>query len=197
MNKIWIALSLLCLLYGLVTGRFEVMATSILSLPEEGLDLTVTLVFSACFWNGMMMIMYDSGLIDYLSLALSPLLNLIMPTLKDEKAKKYIATNIAANMFGLGFAATPAGLNGIKRLQEISPEEDKTVASDDMVTFLVLNTAGVTLIPTTVIAIRQAYGASNPTDFMIFGIIGTICSCIAGLIADRIFRNMNQRRKKK
>ena len=194
MNKIWVIISLFCLGYGLLTGRFTEMANSILSLPEEGLGLTVTLVFSACFWNGIMMIMYDSGLIDYLSIALSPLLNLIMPTLKDEKAKKYISTNIAANMFGLGFAATPAGLNGIKRLQEISSEEDKKVASDDMVTFLILNTAGVTLIPTTVIAIRQAYGSTNPTDFMIFGIIGTICSCIAGLIADRIYRLKNKRK---
>ena len=140
-----------------------------------------------------MMIMYDAGIIDYLAIALSPLLNLIMPTLKDEKAKKYISTNIAANMFGLGFAATPAGLNAIKRLQEISPEKDKTVASDDMVTFLILNTAGVTLIPTTVIALRQAYGATNPTDFMIYGIIGTVCSCIAGLVLDRIFRKKNNK----
>ena len=139
-----------------------------------------------------MMIMYDAGLINILSLALNPLLSLIMPTLKDEEAKNYISTNIAANMFGLGFAATPAGLNAIKRLQEISPEKDKTVASDDMVTFLILNTAGVTLIPTTVIAIRQAYGASNPTDFMIYGIIGTICSCVAGLIIDRIFRKKSK-----
>ena len=117
MNKIWISISLICLLYGLCTGRFEDMATSILSLPDEALSLTVTLVFSACFWNGIMMIMYDAGIIDYLSIALSPLLNLIMPTLKDEKAKKYISTNIAANMFGLGFAATPEGITNIEEKQ--------------------------------------------------------------------------------
>lgn len=193
MNKIWISISIICLVYGLLTGRFSDMANCILSLPEEALNLTITLVFSACFWNGIMMIMYDSGLIDIIALALNPLLNLIMPTLKDEKAKKYISTNIAANMFGLGFAATPAGLNGIKRLQEISPEKDKRVASDDMVTFLILNTAGVTLIPTTVIAIRQAYGALNPTDFMIYGIVGTLCSCLVGLIADRLFRKSKKR----
>ena len=193
MNKIWISISLICLVYGLFTGRFVDMANSILSLPDEALSLTVTLVFSACFWNGIMMIMYDAGIIDYLAIALSPLLNLIMPTLKDEKAKKYISTNIAANMFGLGFAATPAGLNAIKRLQEISPEKDKTVASDDMVTFLILNTAGVTLIPTTVIALRQAYGASNPTDFMIYGIIGTICSCVIGLLVDKFFRKTKKK----
>ena len=77
-------------------------------------------------------------------------------------------------------------------LQEIYPEKDKSIASDGW-HGNIFNTAGVTLIPTTVIAIRQAYGATNPTDFMIFGIIGTICSCIAGLIADRIFRIKNYR----
>ena len=192
MNKIWVILALVCIIYGLFTGRYEELSTAILSLPEEAMTLTITLIVSACFWNGIMMIMYDVGLIDIIAKALDPLLSLIMPTLKDEKAKNYISTNIAANMFGLGFAATPAGLNAIKRLQEISSEKDKTVASDDMVTFLILNTAGVTLIPTTVIAIRQAYGASNPTDFMIYGIIGTICSCVAGLLIDRIFRKKNK-----
>ena len=188
MNKIWVGISLICLAYGIITGRTNDIANVILSLPEDALSLTITLIVSACFWNGVMMIMYDVGLIDMLAKVLDPLLSFIMPSLKDEKAKKYISTNIAANMFGLGFAATPAGLNGIKRLKEISPEEDKSVASDDMVTFLILNTAGVTLIPTTVIAIRQAYGASDPTDFMIYGIIGTLCSCIAGLALDRIIR---------
>ena len=192
MNKIWVILALVCIIYGLFTGRYEELSNAILSLPEEAMTLTITLIVSACFWNGIMMIMYDIGLIDIIAKALDPLLSLIMPTLKDEKAKNYISTNIAANMFGLGFAATPAGLNAIKRLQEISSEKDKTVASDDMVTFLILNTAGVTLIPTTVIAIRQAYGASNPTDFMIYGIIGTICSCVAGLLIDRIFRKKNK-----
>ena len=192
MNKIWVILSLICIVYGLFTGRYEELADAILALPEEAISLTVTLIVSACFWNGIMMIMYDIGLIDIIASALDPLLSLIMPTLKDEKAKNYISTNIAANMFGLGFAATPAGLNAIKRLQEISPETDKSVASDDMVTFLILNTAGVTLIPTTVIAIRQSYGAVNPTDFMIYGIIGTICSCVAGLLIDRIFRKKSK-----
>ena len=193
MNKIWVILALVCIIYGLFTGRYEELSNAILSLPEEAMTLTITLIVSACFWNGIMMIMYDIGLIDIIAKALDPLLSLIMPTLKDEKAKNYISTNIAANMFGLGFAATPAGLNAIKRLQEISPETDKTVASDDMVTFLILNTAGVTLIPTTVIAIRQSYGASNPTYFMIYGLIGTICSCIAGLIVDRLYRRKNNK----
>lgn len=195
MNKIWIGIILIALCYGLTTGRYEEMAKGILALPLDGLSLVCNLVFSACFWNGIMMIMYDSGLINLLAYALEPILKLIMPGLKDKEAKKYISSNIAANMFGLGFAATPAGLKAIKRLKEISSEPDDT-ASNDMVTFLVLNTAGVTLIPTTVIAIRQSYGAVNPTDFMIYGIIGTICSCIAGLILDRFFRFRAERKKR-
>lgn len=162
MNKIWVIISLFCLIYGLITGRYEDISNSILALPLEGLKLTVTLVFSACFWNGMMMIMYDSGLIDYISLALSPLLNLIMPTLKDETAKKYISS--------------------------------KDISCNLLIAF---KPAGVTLIPTTVIAIRQAYGSVNPTDFMIYGIIGTLCSCIAGLILDRIYRCRNIKKNKK
>ena len=105
MNKIWISITIICLLYGLLTGRYEDIASTILSLPEEALNLSITLIVSACFWNGIMMIMYDAGLINILSLALNPLLSLIMPTLKDVEAKNYISTNIAANMFGLGFAA--------------------------------------------------------------------------------------------
>ena len=92
-----------------MTGRFETMSSAILSLPEEGLALVCTLVFSATFWSGIMMIMYDSGLIDGVAKALDPLLSKIMPNLKDKEAKKYISSNIAANIFGLGFAATPSG----------------------------------------------------------------------------------------
>ncbi len=109
MNKIFIGLIVICLSYGLITGRYEEMASAILSLPDEGLKLVCTLVFSATFWSGIMMIMYDSGLIDYIAKALDPLLSKIMPNLKDKEAKKYISSNIAANIFGLGFAATPGG----------------------------------------------------------------------------------------
>ena len=109
MNKIFVSIIFICLGYGLITGRYEELASSILSLPDEALKLVCTLVFSATFWSGIMMIMYDSGLIDGVAKALDPLLSKIMPNLKDKEAKKYISSNIAANIFGLGFAATPGG----------------------------------------------------------------------------------------
>lgn len=187
MNSIWGIIILISALYGLVTGRGVEMANEILKIPESTVSLGITIIGSAIFWSGIMKIMEDAGLIDSISKFLSPIMRKIMPKLKDQKALNYISTNMAANLFGLGFAATPSGLKGIKRLKEISPLPSD-VASDDMITFLVLNTAGVTLIPTSVLAIRQALGSKHPGDFMLIGLIGTVISCVVGLLADRIFR---------
>ena len=90
-------------------------------------------------------------------------------------------------MFGLGFAATPSGLNAMKRMKSLSKEKEG-VATDSMVTFLVLNTAGVTIIPTSVLAIRQMYGSSNPADFVLLGIFSTFMACVAGLWLDRVLK---------
>jgi spore maturation protein A len=134
-----------------------------------------------------MNIFKEVGIVDFISLAIRPIFKKIMPNLKDKEAIEYLSMNIAANMFGLGFAATPSGLKGIKRLKELSTMPEG-VASDEMITFLVLNTAGVTLIPTTVISIRKSYGSQNPTDFVLYAIISTLMACIFGLLADRVLR---------
>ena len=134
-----------------------------------------------------MYIFKEVEIIDFISLAIKPVFKLIMPNLKDKEAIEYLSMNIAANMFGLGFAATPSGLKGIKRLKEISTMPEG-VASNEMITFLVLNTAGVTLLPTTVISIRKSYGSTSPTDFVLYAIIGTMMSCVFGLLADKILR---------
>lgn len=194
MNRIWIGIIALCLGYGVITGRIEQLSSAILALPIKGFDLCITLVVSACFWTGMMNIMLEIGVIKWIAKALNPLLKLIMPNLKDEEAKNYISSNIAANMFGLGFAATPSGLKAMKRLKELSLEKEG-VASDEMITFLVLNTGGVTLIPVSVLSIRQEAGSSNPADFVFLAIISTLLACVAGLISDRIFRKINNKKK--
>ena len=175
------------LIYGMLTGRGNDLAEIILEIPKETLILSITVIGSAIMWSGFMKIMEDSGIISKLSKLLSPLMRVIFPKLKDEKALNYISTNISANLFGLGFAATPSGLLGMKRLSEIS-EVEKDVASDDMVTFLVLNTAGVTLVPTTVLALRDSLGSSNPADFMFIGLVGTLLSCVGGIVIERLLR---------
>lgn len=188
MNKLFVGIIILSLSYGLITGKYQELALSILSLPSSILSLVYTLVFNATFWSGIMNVMYDAGLINKISKLIDPFISLIMPNLKDQDAKDYIAMNISANIFELGFAATPAGLKAMKRLKTVSNESDPTVASDEMVTFLVLNTAGVTILPTTVMAIRYKYGSVNPADFLLLAFIGTLLSCIGGLLLDKLFR---------
>lgn len=187
MGKIWAFLIVIASVYAILTGRSEQLLDGILSIPNEAFSFLVIVISSTIFWTGFMYIFKEVGIIDFISLAIKPLFRLIMPSLKDKEAIDYLAMNITANMFGLGFAATPSGLKGIKRLKEISTMPEG-VASDEMITFLVLNTAGVTLLPTTVISIRKSYGSKTPTDFVLFAVISTLAACIFGLLADKLLR---------
>ena len=186
-GKIWGGIILIASVYAIIMGRVELLLDGILSIPDESFAFLLIVISSTVFWTGFMYIFKEVCIIDFISLAIKPLFRKIMPNLKDQEAIEYLSMNIAANMFGLGFAATPSGLKGIKRLKELSPMPEG-VASDEMITFLVLNTAGVTLIPTTVISIRKSFGSKTPTDFVLFAIISTLCACIFGLLADKILR---------
>ena len=187
MNKIWLIIICFSLIYGMFTGRGPELSNVILNVPKDAFELLITMITAACFWSGMMKVMESVGIVEFIAKKIRPLFKLIMPNLKDEQAINYVSMNIAANIFGLGYAATPSGLRAVKRMQELN-EGDKEEATDEMVTFLVLNTAGVTLIPTSVMAIRAALGSQNPADMLIFPIIATLLSCVAGLIADALFR---------
>lgn len=187
MSRIWVFISLMSLGYGIITGRVNDISNALLAVPEKAFSLVIVVVGAAAFWSGFMFIMQEVGMIGVLSKLLRPFMKLVFPKLHDKQALDYLSTNIAANMLGLGFAATPSGLKGIKRLKELSPLPEG-VASDDMITFLVLNTSGVTLIHTTVIAIRTSMGAQNPNDFMFLAIISTSLSTVAGILADKWIR---------
>lgn len=187
MNKIWLIIICFSLVYGLFTGRGAELSNVILNVPKESFNLLITMITAACFWSGMMKIMESVGIVEFIAKKIRPLFKLIMPNLKDEQALNCVSMNIAANIFGLGYAATPSGLKAVKRMQELN-DGDKSEATDEMVTFLVLNTAGVTLIPTSVMAIRASLGSANPADMLIYPIIATLLSCVSGLIADAYFR---------
>ena len=191
MNIIWISIFFISIIYGMFTGRVMDVSNAILNVPKETISLLITLVSSACFWNGMMSILTDVGFIRWLSIKIRPLFKLIMPRFKDEIALDYMSTNIVSNMLGLGYGATPSGLKAIKRMQELN-DNDKKEATYEMVTFLVLNTAGVTIIPTTVISIRSSLGSINPSDMILLPVIATFLSCVAGLISDYYFRSHNK-----
>lgn len=186
-SYIWLFLIAIGIIYSLLSGNIEVINNSILTNANEALDLILELLPIIVLWTGILKIAEKSGLLDKFASILRPLLSKLFPSVpKDNKALGYIASNIAANMMGLGSAATPAGLKAISELQKINDKKD--TASTPMVTFLVLNTAGVTIIPTTILALRTTYGSANPTEIVLPAILATGASCIAGVTLDYIIR---------
>lgn len=189
-NKIWFLLVFCGIVYSFFSGN-ENIGEIIINTSYDTLDLLKSVGPLIILWSGIMNIARCSGLLKKFSLVLYPLLKRLMPSVKNEKAFEYISTNIAANMLGLGSVATPAGLKAMKELE--IDNKYKGVATDAMITFLVLNTSGVTIIPMTVIALRTGYDSINPTAIIIPSLIATMFSTIGGLTLDYIIRRRNVR----
>ena len=183
-NKIWGFFIIIGIVFCLLTGKVETLNTEILECTKSSLDMIIKIFPVMALWLGIMNIAKVSGLLNKFSKLLSPLLKKLFPEIPEgHESFSFIASNIVANMFGLGNAATPFGLKAMKSLQELNK---KDTASRSMITFLVLNTSGVTIIPTTIISLRMMYGSKNPTEIVVACIIATLFSTIGGLIMDRI-----------
>lgn len=186
-SYIWIFLILIGIIFSLVTGKLDVINNSILTNGEEALDLILSMLPIIVLWTGIMKIAEDAGLLKKFAKLLEPLLSRLFPDVpKNNPALGFIASNIAANMMGLGSAATPFGLKAMSELQKINDKKD--TATVPMITFIVLNTGGVTIIPTTVLALRIAHGSHNPSEIIVPGIIATFCASLGGLILDYFIR---------
>lgn len=187
-NIVWFILIGIGVLYGLISGNSN-MGEAILNSGTDAYNMIITLGPLIVLWSGIMNIASKSGLLHKFSLFLRPLLRKLMPSVKNDKALDYVSSNVAANMLGLGSAATPFGLKAMTELEKENKHKGR--ATDAMITFLVLNTSGVTIIPMTVIALRMAYGSINPTSIIIPSIIATFVSSLSGLILDYIIRRKN------
>lgn len=186
-NYIWASFIVGGIIYSIFTNNYSVVNNEILESGKMTLDLILKLFPMISLWTGIVTIAKKSGLLEKFALVISPLLSKLFKDVpKDSLALGYIASNIAVNMFGLGSAATPLGLKAMKELQKLN--KNKEEASSSMITFLVLNTSGLTIIPTTVISLRMLHGSTNPTEIVITSIIATIISTTVGLIADYYFR---------
>lgn len=186
-NYIWGIFIIIGISYSILTGNIEEINNEILTSGKESLDLIMELVPLLVIWMGLMKIASSSGLIDKISHFLSPILSKLFPSIpKNDPSLGYIASNVAINMAGLGSAATPFGLKAMEELQKHN--KNKKIASDAMITFLVLNTGGVTIVPTTIISLRMAYGSINPSFVMPACIIATFTASLAGLTLDYIIR---------
>lgn len=183
-NKIWGLFIVVGSVFCLITNKVELLNAEILESTKSSLDMIIKIFPVMALWMGIMNIAKVSGLLQKFSKAISPLLRKIFPEIPpSHESLSLIASNIIANMFGLGNAATPFGLKAMKSLQELNNKKD--TASRSMITFLVLNTSGVTIIPTTIISLRMMHGSTNPTEIVSACIIATFISTLSGLLMDR------------
>lgn len=172
--------------YSSLTGNSNAMNDSLISSGSIAIEMVVKMIPLLCLWLGVMKIAEESGLLKKISILLSKIIHPLFPELKrGGEAISYIASNMAMNMLGLGNAATPFGLKAMDSMQKENSKKD--TATRSMITFLVLNTASITLIPTTVISFRNLNHSKNPTEIIGACLIATILSCLIGLILDRIF----------
>lgn len=185
LNGLWVGIMLLSLVAGAATGRLEQVTNALLAGGGEAIQLSLTLGGAMCLWGGLMRVAEKGGLTTLLARAMAPLLRLLFPKLDPAgPACRAILMNMAANLLGLGNAATPFGLKAMAELEKANPEPG--TASNHMVVFVVLNTASIQLIPTTVATLRLRYGAAAPLDILPAVWLTSFASAAAAVTAAKI-----------
>ena len=187
MNYLWGTMIAIGILFGAFHGGFGQISSAAVDAAKEAVDLAITMTGVIAMWTGLMEIAQETGMLAACTRRLRPVLRFLFPGLsRDSRANELIATNFMANIFGLGWAATPAGLEAMQQLQLLSGEK-KDVASAEMCTFLVLNISSLQLIPVNMIAYRSQYGSVSPTAVVGPGILAT---CVSTLVAVVLCRMM-------
>ena len=184
LNIVWPFFIIISFSFAILSGNFENLNSSIFEGANDAVTLSINLLGSLCLWSGIMQIASDSSLVKKLSKLLSPILNFLFPSLiTNNKIKKEISMNIIANILGLGNAATPLGLKAMESMQKENHKKD--TLSNPMMMFIVINTASIQLIPTTVIAIRNSLNSQNPTSIIFPTWIATILAAITEIFVTK------------
>ena len=190
LNVVWVGLIVAGVISAAVRGRVsEGVTQAAFEAAKLGVENVIAMTGILIFWLGIARVAEAAGLIESLAAILRPIFRPLFPSLPPKgPALRAILLNVSANMLGLGQAATPFGLKAMQELQACNDQPDKETASDAMVTFLVLNTAGLTLIPATVIAYRAAAGSHNPTEIVGATILASFGSTVLALGCDALLR---------
>ncbi len=190
-SLIWGILILVGITFSLIVGNISLVNDEVLASSAQSLEMFLSMFPVIVLWMGLMQIASDSGLLEKIAYKFSFILKRLFPTIPEgHESLGLIASNIIVNMVGLGSAATPFGLKAMESLQELNDKKD--TATPAMITFLVLNTSGVTLIPTGIISLRSMFGSANPGEIISTALIATIMSSIAGLTMDYFLRRKNR-----
>ena len=185
LNSIWPVFIIISFFFGIFSGNVERLNSSIFESTANAINLAINLLGTIALWSGIMQIASSTTLIEKLTKILNPIIRVLFPDLKEnKKIQKEIGMNMIANILGLGNAATPLGLKAMKSMQRENKIKD--TLSDSMMMFIVINTASIQIIPTTVIAIRSSLGSESPTSIVFPVWIATIIAAISGIIVTKI-----------
>ncbi|MDD4334476.1 MAG: nucleoside recognition domain-containing protein [Desulfotomaculaceae bacterium] len=186
-NIVWLLLMVFGITVAAANGNIEIVTIAALQGANDAVKISLSLIAIITFWLGIMKLAEEAGLVRALAWLVRPLMRFLFPSVpKDHPAMGAIVMNLSANILGLGNAATPMGLIAMRELQKLNRNSD--TASDAMCTFLGLNTACITLIPTTIIGIRLLYGSTDPTAIVGPTIMATAFSMFVAIMVDRLLR---------
>lgn len=191
MNKIWAFMILAGIIYGVCAGNTEAVSQGVIASSKEAVTLCITMCGVTAMWTGIMKIAESSGLVEKMTKGIRPFVSFLFPRIpKEHRAGKYISINMIANILGLGWAATPAGLKAMEALADLEKErgnpeylcgKDRS-ASNEMCIFLILNISSLQLVPVNIIAYRSQYGSVNPAFIVGPAIIATLINSLAAIV---------------
>jgi spore maturation protein A len=193
-NYIWVLITVVGIVFAIFNGTMQEVNQAVFQGAKDAVTLCIGLISILVFWLGMMRIAEEAGLLKAMAKLFKPIVKPLFPEVPaNHPAMGYILSNIIANMFGLGNAATPLGLKAMEQLQELNGQSDQ--ASRSMITFLAINTASITILPTTVIAIRMNYNSASPAEIVVPTLITTVLSAIGAILIDRYYYWRRSRRR--
>ena len=194
LNILWPIFIIVSILYAIISGNLNELNIAINTSTENAVNLTLTLIGTTCLWSGIMEIASNTNIINILSKVLKPAILYLFPNLNsNKKAFDNIVMNVIANILGLGNAATPIGIQAMEELQKDNLNKEEL--SDNMMMLIVLNTASLQIIPTTIIAIRTSFGSNNPTKIIFPVWFSTICAGMVGILMTKILIKIDKKGK--
>lgn len=192
-NLIWSFMAIIGIIFAMVNGKMAEVNEAIIQSASDAVTLSIGLISILVFWLGIMKIAEEAGILNVMSKLMRPFILKLFPEIpKDHPAIGYILSNLTANLFGLGNAATPLG---IKAMQEMKLLSGSDTASRSMITFLAINTSSLTLVPTTVIAIRMQYNSISPTEIVSTTLIASLAGMMSAILIDRFYYKKESWRK--
>ena len=196
LNYLWGFMILIGIVVGALRGNIADVSNATINSSKEAVSLCITMLGIMAMWTGMMQVAKKCGLVASFTKALRPVIRFLFPDLpKGHIVNEYIASNMIANILGLGWAATPMGLMAMRELKKLNGNRE--IASCDMCTLLIVNISSLQLIPVNIIAYRSQYGSANPAEILMSGIVATSISTLAGVIFATAARKISKLKERK